>query len=56
MKNKESETKKPDREETEPLTGRSADEMARTMCPSIPWAAGLPLKAEGYECRSYRKE
>lgn len=40
---------------TEPLTGRSADEMARTMCPSIPWAAGLPLKAEGYECSSYRK-
>ena len=41
---------------TEPLDGRSADEMARVMCPDIPWAAGLPLKAEGYECSSYRKD
>lgn len=41
---------------TEPLTGRSVDEMARLMCPDIPWAAGLPLRADGYECSSYRKD
>lgn len=41
---------------SEPIDGRSAAEMAKAMCPDIPWAAGLPLKAEGYECSSYRKD
>ena len=41
---------------TEPLTGRSVDDMARLMCPDIPWAKGLPLRADGYECSSYRKD
>lgn len=40
---------------SEPVLGRGADEMAKAMCPDIPWAAGLPLKAEGYTCTSYRK-
>lgn len=41
---------------TEPLPGRSVDEMAKLMCPDIPWAKGLPLRADGYECSSYRKD
>lgn len=41
---------------TEPLGGRSADEMTRAMCPPIPWAQGLPLNAESFECLYYQKD
>lgn len=41
---------------TEPADGRSVEEMAKLMCPDIPWAKGLPLRADGYECPSYRKD
>ena len=34
----------------------SADEVAAIMGEPIPWAQGLPLKAEGYETEFYRKD
>ena len=41
---------------TEPIGGRTWQEMAETMCPPIPWAEGLPLRADGYECPFYMKD
>ena len=41
----------------EPIEGgRSAEELSAAMCPDIPWAAGMPLRAEGYEGEYYFKE
>lgn len=34
----------------------SAQELGELMSQEIPWAKGLPLKAEAYECHYYRKE
>ena len=34
----------------------SAQDLAGIMGTSIAWAAGLPLKADAYECLYYRKE
>jgi DNA polymerase len=33
-----------------------ADEVAAIMGEPIPWAQGLPLRAEGYETEFYRKD
>lgn len=41
---------------TEPIDGRSVEEMSVLMCPAIPWAEGLPLRADGYEGRYYFKD
>lgn len=41
---------------TEPLGGRSVEEMAALMGRPIPWAPGLPLRADGYACPYYRKD
>lgn len=41
---------------TEPIDGRDSAEMSRDMCPDIPWAQGLPLRADGYECPFYMKD
>lgn len=41
---------------TEPLGGRSVDEMAELMGQPIPWAPGLPLRADGYACNFYLKD
>lgn len=42
---------------TEPITsGRTYEDMAKTMCPDIPWAKGLPLEAAGYEGDYYFKD
>jgi DNA polymerase len=41
---------------TEPMDGRSAEDMAEVMGRTLPWAEGLPLKAEAYACSSYRKD
>ena len=41
---------------TEPLGGRTAEDVCRIMSEPIPWAHGLVLNADGYECSSYRKE
>lgn len=41
---------------TEPINGKSAADMCKAMCPSIPWAQGLPLDADGYEGRYYFKD
>lgn len=41
----------------EPLdSGRTAKDLSLAMCPEIPWAAGLPLRADGYEGRYYFKD
>ena len=42
---------------TEPITsGRTYEDMAKTMCPDIPWAKGLPLEAGGYDGAYYFKD
>lgn len=42
---------------TEPITsGRTYEDMAKTMCPGIPWAKGLPLEAAGYDGDYYFKD
>lgn len=41
---------------TEPIGGRSAEEMAALMGGPIPWAPGLPLRADGYACPYYQKD
>ena len=41
---------------TEPLGGRSVEEMAELMGHPIEWAPGLPLRADGYSCPFYIKD
>lgn len=42
---------------TEPITsGRTYEDMAKAMCPDIPWAKGLPLEAAGYDGAYYFKD
>ena len=41
---------------TEPLDGRSVEEMSEIMGRPIPWAPGLPLRADGYSCPFYQKD
>lgn len=42
---------------TEPIaSGRTYEDMAKTMCPDIPWATGLPLEAAGYDGDYYFKD
>lgn len=42
---------------TEPITsGRTYEDMAKTMCPDITWAKGLPLEAAGYDGDYYFKD
>ena len=41
---------------SEPIGGRSFEEVAEIMGRDLPWAPGLPLKAAGYSCPSYRKD
>jgi DNA polymerase len=41
---------------SEPLSGRSVDEMSELMGRPIPWAPGLPLRADGYDTPFYRKD
>ena len=40
---------------TAPYT-RTVDEACEIMGRELPWAKGLPLRADGYECTSYRKD
>lgn len=41
---------------SEPIGGRSVDEMSALMGLPVPWAPGLPLRADGYETPWYRKD
>lgn len=41
---------------SEPINGRSVDEVCEIMGRELPWAQGLPLKAAGYECAYYMKD
>ena len=41
---------------TEPVNGRSVEDMSAIMGRPIPWAPGLPLRADGYECPFYQKD
>ena len=41
---------------SEPIGGRSVEEMADLMGRPIPWAPGLPLRADGYETPFYKKD
>lgn len=41
---------------TEPINGRSVEEMAELMGRPIDWAPGLPLRADGYATAFYRKD
>ena len=39
-----------------PIGWGSLEEMSELLALTPPWAAGLPVKADGYECDFYRKE
>jgi DNA polymerase len=41
---------------SEPIGGRSVEEVSAIMGAPIPWAEGLPLRADGYECPYYMKD
>lgn len=41
---------------SEPIGGRSVEEMAELMGQPISWAPGLPLRADGYETPFYKKD
>lgn len=41
---------------SEPIGGRSVEEMADLMGQPIAWAPGLPLRADGYETPFYKKD
>ena len=41
---------------SEPINGRSVEEMADLMGKPINWAPGLPLRADGYETPFYKKD
>ena len=41
---------------TEPIGGRSGEQMAEVMGRAIDWAPGLPLRADGYETPFYMKD
>ena len=41
---------------TEPIGGRTWQDMAALMTKHAPWNEGLPLAADGYDCPFYRKD
>ena len=41
---------------SEPIGGRTVEEMSTLMGQPIPWAEGLPLRADGYETPFYKKD
>ena len=41
---------------SEPVGGRTVDEIAEIMGRPLPWAPGLPLRGDGYECEFYMKD
>ena len=41
---------------TEPIDGRSVSDVSEIMSRELPWAEGLPLRADGYECPFYKKD
>ena len=41
---------------TEPINGRTVEEMSELMGRPIPWAEGLPLRGDGYHCNFYMKD
>ena len=41
---------------TEPVGGRSVEDVCVIMGRSLPWAEGLPLRGDGYECNYYMKD
>ena len=41
---------------SEPISGRSYQSVAEIMGQPIPWAPGLPLRADGYACPYYMKD
>lgn len=41
---------------TEPIGGRSVEDVCAIMGRNLPWAEGLPLRGDGYECGYYMKD
>lgn len=41
---------------SEPLDGRGVEDIAAIMGRPLPWAPGLPLRGDGYECDFYMKD
>ena len=41
---------------SEPIGGRSVEDVAAIMGKPLPWAQGLPLRGDGYECEFYMKD
>ena len=41
---------------SEPVGGRSVEDVAEVMGRPLPWAPGLPLRGDGYQCSFYMKD
>lgn len=41
---------------TEPIGGRNVEDVCTIMGRNLPWAEGLPLRGDGYECGYYMKD
>ena len=41
---------------TEPLDGKTLEQMNAIMNEPLPWAPGLPLRGDGYYCEFYQKD
>ncbi len=41
---------------SEPVGGRNVEDVAEVMGRPLPWAPGLPLRGDGYECSFYMKD
>ena len=41
---------------TEPTGGRSVEAFCEILGRDLPWAPGLPLRADGYTCEFYQKD
>lgn len=41
---------------SEPIDGRTVEDVAGIMGRELPWAPGLPLRGDGYACDFYMKD
>ena len=41
---------------TEPIDGRTVEDVSAIMGQTPAWAKGLPLRGDGYECSFYMKD
>ena len=41
---------------TEPIDGKTLEDVGKIMNEALPWAPGLPLNSDGYYCDFYKKD